>query len=133
MALLSSLCLLLVALVEVSVQQCTIEGFENIALDTVQATEGNIDFSQTFAINRTIYNCLSTSQTIGVYNSISVSVLYIRSGTPNQLRDVRYNMRCISNAWGRAGQQSVAFLSNDTRENCSDCTNSAVNDYHCTR
>ena len=133
MALLSSLCLLLVALVEVSVQQCTIEGFENIALDTVQATESTGDFSLTFAINRTIYNCLSTSQTIGVYNSISVSVLYIRSDTLNQLRDVRYNMRCTSNAWGRVGQQSVAFLSNDTRENCSDCTNSIVNDYHCTR
>ena len=132
MALVSSLCLLLVALVEVSVQQCTIEGFENIRLDTVQTTEIT-DGSQTVIINRTIYNCLSTSQTIGVYDSISVSILYIISDNPNQLRDVRYNMRCASNAWGRVGQQPVAFLSNDTRQDCSDCTNSTVNDYHCTR
>ena len=132
MALLSSsLCLLLFAMVGVSVQQCTTEGFQNIALDTVLSTE-TTDPSQVFTINRTIYNCLSTSQTIGVYNTMSVSVLYIRSDTPNQLRDVRYNMLCIGNAWGRVGHQSVAFVSSDTRQNCFDCTNQTVNDYHCT-
>ena len=132
MALLSSLCLLLVALVGVSVQQCTIEGFENITLDTLQSTEAT-DGSQIFTINRTIYNCLSSSQTISVYNSMSVSILYIRSDTPDRLRDIRYNMRCTSNAWGRVGEQPAAFTSSDTRQNCSDCTDQAVNDYHCTR
>ena len=132
MKLLSSLCLLLAALVGVSVQQCTIEGFEGIALDQVQTTEAT-DASQTFTINGTIYNCLSTSQTIGVYNSMSVSILYIRSDDPNQLRDVRYNMRCDSNNWERVGEQSTALLSSDTRLNCSDCTDQSVNDYHCTR
>ena len=132
MKFLPSLCLLLVTLVGISVQQCTIEEFEAIALDTVQTTEAN-DVSQTFTINRTVYNCLSTSQTIGVYNSMSVSILYIRSDTPNQLRDVRYNMVCSSNNWARVGQQSVAFLSSDTRRNCSACTDQNVNDYHCTR
>ena len=96
---LSSLCLLLVAMVRASVQQCTTAGFQNIALDTVLSTE-TTDANQTFTINGTIYNCLSTSQTIGVYNTMSVSVLYVRSDTPNELRDVRYNMRCIGNAWG---------------------------------
>ena len=129
---LSSLCLLLVAMVRVSVQQCTTEGFQNIALDTVQATE-TTDATQTFTINRTIYNCLATSQTIGVYNSMSVSILYIRSDTPNQLRGIRYNMRCVGNSWGRVGGESAAFVSSDTRQNCSDCTNATVNDYHCTR
>ena len=124
--------LLLTNLVGVSVQQCTTEGFQNIALDTVLSTE-TTDGSQNLTINRTIYNCLSTSQTIGVYNTMSVSILYIRSDTPNQLRDVRYNMQCINNAWGRIGDQPVAFLSTDTRQNCSDCTNATVNDYHCTR
>ena len=133
MKFLPSLCLLLVTLVGISVQQCTIEEFEDVtALDTVQATEAT-DASQTFTIIRTIYNCLSTSQTIGVYNSMSVSILYIRSDTPNQLRDVRYNMVCSSNNWARVGQQSTAFLSSDTRCNCSACTDQAVNDHHCTR
>ena len=134
MKLLSSLCLLLVILVGVSVQQCTIERFEDVvALDTLQSTEAT-DFSQqTFTINRTIYNCLSTSQTIGVYNSVSVSILYIRSDTPNQLREVRYNMQCSNGNWARDGQQSTALVSSDTRHNCSACTDQTVNDYHCTR
>ena len=127
-----SLCLLLAALTGVSVQQCTIEGFEGmIALDTLQTTEV-IEASQTITINRTIYNCLSTSQTIGVYNSMSVSILYVRSDTLNQLRDVRYNMLCSSNSWARVGEQPTALLSTDTRRNCSWCTNQTVTDYHCT-
>ena len=132
MKLLLPLCLLLATLVEVSVQQCTTEGFENmIALDTLQNTEAT-DAGQTFTINRTIYNCLSTSQTIGVYNSMSVSILYIRSDTPNQLRDTRYNMVCSTGNWARVGQQPTALMSSDTRRNCSACTNQTVNDYHCT-
>ena len=133
MKLLLSLCLLLATLVGVSVQQCTIEGFEDVtALDTLQTTEAT-DATQTFTINRTIYNCLSTSQIIGVYNSMSVSILYIRSDTPIQLREVRYNMLCATNGnWARDGQQSTALMSSDTRRNCSACTNQTVNDYHCT-
>ena len=133
MKLLSSLCLLLVVLIGFSVQQCTIEGFEDTtALDALQSTEA-FDAGQTFTINRTIYNCLSTSQTIGVYNSMSVSILYIRSDTPNQLREVRYNMLCSNGNWSHVGQQSTALVSDDTRHNCSDCTDQTVNDYHCTR
>jgi len=130
MKLLLSLCLLLVALVGVSVQQCTIERFEANAVGIVESTEAT-DASQTFAINRTIYNCLSTSQTIGIYTSMSVSILYIRSNT--ELRQVRYNMACFANNWQRFGsRQPTALLSNDTRRNCSDCTDRNVNDYHCT-
>ena len=124
---------LLAALVGISVQQCTIEGFEGMtALDTVQSSEAN-DASQTFTINRTIYNCLSTSQIIGVYDSMSVSILYIRSDTPNQLRDVRYNMFCNNGNWANGGRQPDAFMSSDTRRNCSACIDQNVNDYHCTR
>ena len=133
MKLLSSLCYLLVTLVGVSIQQCTIERFEDVTvLDTLQSTEAT-DASQTFTINTTIYNCLSTSQTISVYNSMSVSILYNRSDTPNQLREVRYNMVCNNGSWFRFGEKSDAFESNDTRRNCSACTNQTVNDYHCTR
>ena len=132
MKLLSSSCLLLVVLIGFSVQQCTIEEFEDItAVDTLQSTEAT-DASQTFMINRTIYNCLSTSQTISVYNSMSVSILYIRSDTPNQLREVCYNMLCSNGNWSHVGQQSTALVSDDTRRNCSDCTDQTVNDHHCT-
>ena len=128
--LVASLCLLLVALAGVGAQ-CTIEGFQNNVIDLLQSTVAT-DFGQAFSVNRTIYNCLSTSQTISVYNSMSVSILYIRSDTPNQLRDVRYNMRCVGNNWLRAGQQSTALISSDTRRNCSSCIDQTVNDYHCT-
>ena len=133
MKLLSSSCLLLVVLIGFSIQQCTIEEFEDTtAVDTLQSTEAT-DVTQTFMINRTIYNCLSTSQTISVYNSMSVSILYIRSDTPNQLREVRYNMLCSHGNWSRVGQQSTALMSDDTRRNCSACTDQTVNDNHCTR
>ena len=133
MNLLSSLYLLLVAVVGVSAQQCTVERFEDVtALDTLHATEAT-DANQTFTVNRTIYNCLATSQTIGVYSSMSVSILYIRSDTPNQLKDIRYNMLCSNGSWARVGQQSTALVSDDTKYSCSDCTDQAINDYHCTR
>ena len=125
-----SLCLLLVALAGVSAQ-CTIERFQNNAIDLLQSTEAT-DFGQTFSINRTIYNCLSTSQMIGVFNSMSVSILYTRSDTPNRLREIRYNMLCSGSIFLRAGQQSTALVSSDTRHNCSDCTSQTVNEYHCT-
>ena len=121
---------LLAALVGVSVQQCTIQRFEDVTtIDILQTSELT---SANFTINRTIYNCLSTSQTIGVYNSMSVSILYNRSDTPNQLREVRYNMLCNNGNWARVGQQSTALVSSDTRHNCSACTDQTVNDYHCT-
>ena len=129
---LSSFLLLVVAVLGTGVSaQCTIEGFQGSVIDLLQSTVAT-DFGLAVSVNRTIYNCLSTSQTIGVYNSMSVSILYIRSDTPNQLRDVRYNMRCVGNNWGRVGQQSTALISSDTRRNCSDCIDQTVNDYHCT-
>ena len=121
---------LLAALVGVSVQQCTIQRFEDdFVPDLLQAT--TTEGSHTFTTNRTIYNCLSTSQTIGVYNSMSVSILYIRSDTPSQLREIRYNMICNNGDWFRIGALSTAFIS-DTRHNCSVCTDQNVNEYHCT-
>ena len=121
---------LLAALVGVSVQQCTIQRFEDVTtIDILQTSELT---SANFTINRTIYNCLSTSQTIGVYNSMSVSILYIRSDIPNQLRDIRYNMVCFNGDWLRFREESTAFMSSNTRRNCSACTNASVNDYHCT-
>ena len=127
--------LLLATMVGFSVQQCNIEGFESIALDLVKNSAITSDGDQTItALNDTFYNCLSTSQIIGIYNSMSVSIFFTRSDTPNQLRDVRYNMVCVNGTdWFRLAEQSEGLDSNDTRRNCSACTNQTVNDYHCTR
>ena len=81
--LLRFLWLLLVTTVGVSVQQCNIEGFEAITLDTVKATEIAEASQNITALNGTFYNCLSKSQTIGIYNSMSVSVLYTRPDSPD--------------------------------------------------
>ena len=125
--------LLLATLVGVSVQQCTIEKFEMIELDLVRGTlsDGNLMIT---AINDTVYNCLSTSQIIGTYQSMSVSIFYTRSDNLTNLRQIRFNMECFSDEWVRFGlEQSTAFRSNNTRQDCFDCTNRTVNEYHCTR
>ena len=125
---------LLVTVIGASAQQCTIERFEGMVIDIVKATElSGEDQNINVTINSTFYNCLSTSQIIGVYNSMSVSILYIRSDTPDQLREVRYNLQCSGNIWLRAGQLSNILRSNNTRRDCSDCTDQNANDYHCTR
>lgn len=129
------LCLLLVALVvRVSDQLCTIEEFgERNALDLVQTTESS-EADQNFTVQEINYNCLSTSRIIGLYTTMSVSILYIRSDHPGEMRDVRYNMLCVEGVWLRTGRHLVAFTSNETRFDCSDC-GTAINesDHHCTR
>ena len=123
--------LLLTFLVDISVQQCTINEFQADIADLVTTTEAT-DAGQSFIINSTYYNCLSSSQIVGLYSSMSVSILYIRSDDPNNIREVRYNVQCINNVWTRLGRQSSALRNNSTRFNCSDCTNSTVNEHHCT-
>ena len=130
----SQLYLLLAILVRVSIQQCTIEEFEaNKCLDLLRTTELS-EANQNFTIEEIIYNCLSTSRIIGIYRSMSVSVLYIRSDALHQPRDVRYDLLCKDNSWMRYGQHRHPFISNDTRMDCSSCV-IAVNesDHHCTR
>ena len=62
---------------------------------------------------------------------MSVSIFFTRSDTPNQLRDVRYNMVCVNGTdWFRLAELPEGLDSNDTRRNCSACTNQTVNDYH---
>lgn len=126
------LSLLLVALARLTIQQCTTENFENrIALDLLFTTQAS-DFRQNFTINRIIYNCLSTSQTIGTFRGMSVSMLFIRSDNPDRVRTVRFDMVCIRNSWMRRRQFLVALTSNDTRTDCSNCV-ADENENHCTR
>ena len=126
--------LLLTNLVGVSVQQCTREGFEAIAIDQLQTTEiSDATLSSVFTINETYYNCLATSETIGEYTSMSVSLLYTISDTPDMLRDVQYVMTCIGDAWNRAKVNSTALISNVTRTDCYQCTDTANNEDYCAR
>ena len=123
--------LLLFTLVGVSVQQCTIEGFQ--VLDTVESTEASPDASASITINSTFFNCLSTSEIIGIYSSMSVSVLFVLSNDLNTIREIRYNMECINDVWKRVGMVRAALRSNETRRDCALCLNQTVNEDHCTR
>ena len=121
---------LLSFLVDVSIQQCTIDEFQADLTDILTSTEATYT-GQFFTINATYYNCLSSSQIVGLYNSMSVSILYIRLDDPINIREIRYNLKCNSNVWNEVGRHSTALRSNNTRH-CKDCTDQTVNEYHCT-
>ena len=123
--------LLLALFVDISVQQCTIDDFQASIADIVATTEAT-DAIQSFNINSTYYNCLSSSQIIGQYSSMSVSILYIRSDDPNNIHEVRYNLQCNNSVWEIVGNQSTALRNNNTLLNCVDCTDQTVNESHCT-
>ena len=126
------LLLLLTTLVEISVQQCTKEGFEAVAQEVVFTSIGSEATSPLdVLINETYYNCLATSKSIGTYASMSVSLTYTLSRAPNTLREVRYVMRCIGGAWNRAAENNMALKSNETRIDCYRCTVAADNKEYC--
>ena len=122
---------LLALLVNISVQQCTIDDFQASITDIVVTTEAT-DAVQSFNVNSTYYNCLSSSQTIGQYSSMAVSILYIRSDDPNNIHEVRYNLLCNNSVWEVVGNQPTALRNNNTMLDCFDCTDQTVNEYHCT-
>ena len=122
--------ILLLAVVSVSVQQCTTNKFQTRLTD-ILASEGATNASQIITINSTFYNCLSSTQTADVYSSMSVSILYIRSDDPNTIHEVRYNLQCNNSVWEIVGNQSTALRNNNTRY-CEDCTDQTVNEYNCT-
>ena len=130
------LCLLLTNLVGVSSQQtsCTREGFQAIAVERVfdsVASEAT-DPSNIF-INATYYNCLATSETIGEYTTMSVSLLYTILSAPDTLREIRYVMLCIGGVWNRQTENNIASRRNDTRTDCYKCTDTANNEDYCSR
>ena len=116
---------MLAFLARVSVQQCAIHNFKEVAIDMINSTKT----SEIININSTYYNCLSRSDTSDHYSSMSVSILYSRGH--NRRFEVRYNLHCNNRTWKIVGNQSIALRSN-TSYNCSDCTDQTVNDYHCT-
>jgi len=126
-----SLWILQSLLINISAQQCTIEEFEidatNIMVISTELASGGVSTN----ITSTYYKCLSISDTSDHYSSMSVSILYIRSDSPNNTHEVRYNLQCNNSEWKIVGNQSTALMSY-TSNDCFDCTNQTVNDYHCT-
>ena len=136
MVFLALLCLLLTNLVGVSSQQtsCTREGFQAIAVEQVFASVGSEATNLSdISINEIYYNCLATSEIIGDYTTMSVSLLYTILSTPDTLREIRYVMLCIDGTWNRAAQNDTALISNNTRTDCHECTNTADNEDYCSR
>jgi len=121
--------LLLATLVVVSLQQCAVEDIN--VMDFVLSTESiEVLHSPNINIISIYYNCLSSSQTIGLYSSVSLSVVYNRT-KPAAMLEVRYNMLCVRGYWQRVGRTASALRSNDTRTDCYSCTDQTVNENHC--
>ena len=126
---------LVAALVRLSIQRCTVEDFEaNRVHDLVHSSETS-EITHNITIREIVYNCLATSHTIGIFSSMSVSILYNRSDTPEKLRNVRYDIFCTGGTWLRVRQVADVFMGNDTRIDCSNCWagNESDRDHHCTR
>jgi len=129
--------LILIAQVKISTQLCTIEEFRNNRAHDLLHSSETSEVTHNITVMDVIYNCLATSHEIGIYNSMSVSILYIRSDTPDRLRTVRYDILCQSNIWQRKRQVKTIFMSNNTRSDCANCLGGRINesgsDHHCTR
>jgi len=119
--------LLLMTSIKVSIQHCTIEESKFKIKDRLSYFTN----PAMIIINNIYYNCLSRSDAIGHYSSMSVSILYIRSHDLNNIHEVRYNLKCNNSAWQIVGNQSTALRNNKTKY-CEDCTDQTVNEYHCT-
>ena len=128
--------LLLTNLVGVSSQQteCTRDGFQATAVELLHSSVGSESIQQSdLFINETYYNCLATSETIGEYTTMSVSLLYTILNAPDTLREIRYVMACIGDTWSRRSENNTALRSNETRTDCYECTVTADNEDYCSR
>ena len=131
MKLLVLLWLLLATLVGLSVQQCTVKGAESFVNTTLR--EKNPENLEEANISFVAYlNCLSTTEQLGIYNSMSISASYNSSNNQSRVNEIRFDLVCIDGTWLRVSQTDTAFVS-DARSDCSDCGNATVNDHHCTR
>ena len=121
-----SLWMLSTFLIEISIQQCSINDFKVVVRIFTNLTE-----QADAEINSIYYNCLTRSDTSDHYSSMSVSILYIRSDNPNNIHEVRYNLQCNNSVWEIVGNQSTALRNNNTRY-CESCTDQNVNENHST-
>ena len=125
---------LLTTLIKLSVQQCTKERFEaraqGLVFDSIASDATRLS---DVLINETYYNCLATSENIGTYTSMSVSLTYTISGDSDTLRDIRYVMVCSGGNWGRSAENNDALTNDETRTDCYQCTDAAINEEYCSR
>ena len=125
-----ALWLLLVGLVNVSIQECTTEMFEMNVPSIIETTQ-NV---QNVSVSRITYNCLAPSSlTTGSYTSMSVSIMYNVSENSTQSQDVRYNMKCESGQWSVFNTSTSVMIDGSERMNCASCLDQTMNDDHCTR
>ena len=110
MKILNTLCTLLLTIVGISVQQCSIKDLSNI--DNPPDDFGHQMTNVTN--NTTDYECLS----IYVYNSsINVTLSY---SDPNNMYEVQYMLQCNNSVWETIGNISTTLRSNSTKDNCYD-------------
>ena len=131
MKVLAILWLLMITLIGDSIQECTIEQFEMAANELVTDREST-ETSVNVTFKEIYYNCLSTSEKIGNYVTISASIIYNISSDTDE-HEIRYNMLCANGQWGRRGVTSTALRSNVERTDCYWCLNTTVNENHCSR
>ena len=131
------LSLLMTTLIETSVQQCTKERFEaraqGLVFESIASDASAVTSPSDVLINETYYNCLATSENIGTYTSMSVSLTYTISGDSDTLQDIRYVMVCSGGNWGRLAENNDALKNNETRTDCHRCTDTAINEEYCSR
>ena len=125
---------LLATLVGVSVQQCSVEDF-NVFTFVEDAEIPQAEVTDSIrTIEAFYYNCLSSSQTVGLYLTMTLSVLFTKESTPNVTNEARYNAECFRGLWSMSGDSiATALRDNNTRINCSSCLDQSVNDYQCSR
>ena len=129
-----SLLLFLSMLVGIDAQGCTIE----MAVRTTEYILKELypEGAPRYGINFTDTNpnCLVTSEIRGLYKQISISIKFYRYDDNSTISEARYNYICFNNVWNRWYQDiSETSYFNGTRSDCSDCSNTTVNDYHCQR
>lgn len=118
--------LLLAILLGVDAQKCSMEVAENATIDRIR----EIESEPMINIIDLQYNCIATNKRLGIYHSISMSVQYSGSNTA-VINQRRFNWECRNDGWVRR-QEDISYF-NETRSDCHTCTNTTVNDHHCTR
>ena len=122
-----SLLLFLAMLTGKDAQNCTIE----MALSAIEERLKDSEIRFQINFTDTNPNCLATSDIRGSYQSISMSVKFYRDGDNSTINEVRSNYICLDNYWLCFYEEESYF--NGTRSDCSDCSNTTVNDHHCQR
>ena len=121
--------LFLAILLGVDAQECSIKAAENATILRISELESQpmvniIDLQ---------HNCFATSERLGAYYSISLSVRYSRTNSAI-VKVARHNWLCQNDAWllHHENTSSSSYF-NETRSDCHACIDRTANDHYCTR